>query len=255
MIYQSEDKEKSRSMKNKKIKIYAGLSLSQSELAALLPEAEFHQPIERYDLLKDIDLGYNVVGIIDGKFQQSLAVNSSEILDAIRCGLKMYGSSSMGALRAAEMAHFGMIGCGAIYEFVKKSPIFQDDYLGQSFNSENLAASSVPYIDLHFELERKVASGAISGHHGEMMRHAYSEIFYPQRNQQALKFALKEKSATDSNLEKAIEILFQNFQSQKNIDAVKMVQQIKDDLIFIEQKNQELWSRQLKCRFEQDFYK
>ncbi len=37
-------------------------------------------------------------------------------------GVKVYGSSSMGALRASELDEFGMVGVGRIYECYRSGP-------------------------------------------------------------------------------------------------------------------------------------
>ena len=56
------------------------------------------------------------VGIIDGYFQQVPSVWHKEILWAMAQGVHVFGSASMGALRAAELAPFGMRGVGLIFE-------------------------------------------------------------------------------------------------------------------------------------------
>ena len=49
-------------------------------------------------------------------FESVGAVWHKEILLALQDGIAVYGASSMGAIRAAELAPFGMVGVGAIYE-------------------------------------------------------------------------------------------------------------------------------------------
>ncbi|MCS6760145.1 MAG: TfuA domain-containing protein [Candidatus Devosia euplotis] len=49
------------------------------------------------------------IGIVDGYFQRTAAVWHKEILFALSSGVTVFGSSSMGALRAAECSHFGMV--------------------------------------------------------------------------------------------------------------------------------------------------
>ena len=54
------------------------------------------------------------IGLIDGRFETCPAVWHKEILWALTQGIPVYGAASMGALRAAELYPFGMIGVGAI---------------------------------------------------------------------------------------------------------------------------------------------
>jgi len=57
-----------------------------------------------------------VIGIVDGYFERVPAVWHKEILWAMSRGVHVLGAASMGALRAAELHPFGMVGVGAIFE-------------------------------------------------------------------------------------------------------------------------------------------
>ncbi len=69
----------------------------------------------------------DAIGIIDGRFQDVPAVWHKEILWALNQGIPVYGSSSMGALRAAELDSFGMVGIGAIYRAYRDGVLEDDD--------------------------------------------------------------------------------------------------------------------------------
>src|SRR5690606_31846846 len=56
------------------------------------------------------------IGIVDGVFESVPAVWHKEILWALARGIHVVGGGSMGALRAAELARFGMQGVGRIFE-------------------------------------------------------------------------------------------------------------------------------------------
>ena len=68
------------------------------------------------DILAATLSGVAVIGLIDGVFENSASVWHKEILFALSAGVRVFGSSSMGALRAAECAEFGMVGVGAVFE-------------------------------------------------------------------------------------------------------------------------------------------
>src|SRR5262249_49752313 len=55
------------------------------------------------------------------------AVWHKEILVALERGIEVWGAASMGALRAAELAPFGMIGVGAIYRDFARGILRADD--------------------------------------------------------------------------------------------------------------------------------
>jgi hypothetical protein len=68
-----------------------------------------------------------LIVIVDGVFHDTLAVGHAEIREALRRGWQVWGLSSMGAIRAREMAHLGMRGYGAVYEQFAAEGDFQDD--------------------------------------------------------------------------------------------------------------------------------
>ena len=55
------------------------------------------------------------------------AVWHKEILLALERGIEVWGAASMGALRAAELAPFGMRGVGAIYRAFARGALVADD--------------------------------------------------------------------------------------------------------------------------------
>ena len=67
------------------------------------------------------------IGLIDGYFERVPAVWHKEILWALSQGIHVFGSASMGALRAAELAPFGMVGVGAIFEAYRDGILEDDD--------------------------------------------------------------------------------------------------------------------------------
>ena len=58
------------------------------------------------------ELAPDAIGIVDGFFHQQPSVWHREILYALSQGVPVFGGASMGALRAAELADYGMTGVG-----------------------------------------------------------------------------------------------------------------------------------------------
>lgn len=65
--------------------------------------------------------------LIDGEFRQALAVQHKEIVFALLQGVLCIGAASMGALRAAELHRYGMIGIGRIFAMYRDGE--EDDSL------------------------------------------------------------------------------------------------------------------------------
>jgi len=96
--------------------IFAGPTLpSQEDMRAL--DATWLPPAKHGDVYRAVSLlRPRAIGIVDGYFQWVPSVWHKEILWAIHQGVHVFGAASMGALRAAELAPFGMRGVGRIFE-------------------------------------------------------------------------------------------------------------------------------------------
>jgi hypothetical protein len=75
----------------------------------------FHGPAAKGDVYRLVAKRPLAIGIIDGYFERVPAVWHKEILWALSQGVHVFGAASMGALRAAELAPFGMVGVGSIF--------------------------------------------------------------------------------------------------------------------------------------------
>jgi len=71
-------------------------------------------PARQGDIARAVLDGAGAIGLVDGFFDAVAAPWHKEILFALDRGVTMFGSSSMGALRAAECAAFGMHPIGTI---------------------------------------------------------------------------------------------------------------------------------------------
>lgn len=108
--------------------VYVGPTLPADEVRAALPAAMVMPPAAVGDILRAARMrGVRRIAIIDGYFERMAAVWHKEILVALERGIAVYGASSMGALRAAELARFGMIGVGSIYRDYARGALVADD--------------------------------------------------------------------------------------------------------------------------------
>ena len=92
--------------------VFAGPSLYGASYVA--KGVELRPPAAQGDLLAAVLEGARVIGLIDGAFEATASVWHKEILYALQQGVTVAGGASMGALRAAECAPFGMIPVGSI---------------------------------------------------------------------------------------------------------------------------------------------
>ena len=108
--------------------VFVGPTLAAEEARARLPGATIMPPVAVGELLRVAKRrGVKRIAIVDGYFERMAAVWHKEILLALERGIAVWGAASMGALRAAELAPFGMIGVGSIYRAYARGALVADD--------------------------------------------------------------------------------------------------------------------------------
>lgn len=143
--------------------VYLGPSLDLSEAQALL-DADYRPPVRRGDLDR-VEAGRAVV-ILDGEFEQSLSVSLKEILRRLEAGSLVAGASSIGALRAAELATHGMIGIGRVFELYRTGRIDGNDEVAVSYCPFTMKAHTIQRSGRnpsgHFGFARRQSGGEAS---------------------------------------------------------------------------------------------
>lgn len=167
------------------IVIFVGPSLPRADAQKILA-ADYRPPIRRGDISALLPTPPKIVGIIDGKFFQSFAISPKEILPALEAGIVVLGASSMGALRAVELAPFGMIGVGRIFELFHSGELDADDEVAMIFDESDGRPQSVPLVNVRLALSGAVEKGLI-GHESQatLLRHMKA-LYFPERSQARL---------------------------------------------------------------------
>jgi hypothetical protein len=106
--------------------LFLGPTLSAERALAVLP-AEVRPPAARGDLYRAALEEPSAILLVDGAFEDVPAVFHKEILWALNEGIHVFGAASMGALRAAELHRFGMVGIGEIFEAYRDGRLERDD--------------------------------------------------------------------------------------------------------------------------------
>jgi TfuA protein len=163
-----------------RIIVFLGPSLDRDTAETVLP-AEYLPPAKRGDLLRAVQDGAGIIGLIDGVFHQESAVAHREILTAIKKGVRVVGASSMGALRAAEMDTLGMTGIGEVYRMYKSGELIADDEVALVFDPGTGRSLSEPLVNIRFTLREAEKQGIITPHDHAALLSAAQSVFYPQR--------------------------------------------------------------------------
>ena len=214
-----------------KIIVYAGLSLPFDEAKGILDSTDnveviYKRPIQRGDLGQALKEHPDIIAIIDGVFHQNSAVGHKEILNAMNNGIKVYGASSMGALRASELDPLGMIGVGYVYNQYATGEVDSDDDGAVMLDSETLEAISVPLINMKYVFTNAVSENIITDDEKEELLKIAKKTYYPQRNY------AKTLSESDLDNDKKTELIdfIRTSPDIKKEDAKELLQLIKEKI-------------------------
>lgn len=164
--------------------VFIGPSIDIESAARICPDAEFLPPVKRGEIgeLLARTTPPEAIGIVDGKFLQSLCVSPKEVLAAIDEGVTVFGSSSMGALRAAECTPFGMVGVGKVFEAYASGRTDADDEVAVVYDEIELTALSEPLINMRFAVAAGLAAGRFEVLTGERFLTLAKDLYFPQRS-------------------------------------------------------------------------
>jgi hypothetical protein len=164
--------------------VYLGPTLSR-EAAEKVLKAEYLPPICRGDLARlREDVGF--VGIVDGEFYQSLAVSPKELLPLLRRGVKVFGASSMGALRAAETYNLGTIGIGKVFAMFRDGVLDGDDEVALVYEPETYRKLSEPLVNLRCALAMAAEAKIIDEEERDRLVLQMKSCYFPERSHKAL---------------------------------------------------------------------
>ena len=161
--------------------VFLGPSLPLGEARELL-EADYRPPVKRGDVRRAAEERPPLIGIIDGVFLSDLPPSPLEVLEAIRSGVPVMGSSSLGALRATELWSFGMIGVGAIFQMYKSHRLVADDEVALVFSAEDFRPLSEPLVNIRHALGAAAREGVIDPVQRRLLTRLAKEIYFPERS-------------------------------------------------------------------------
>jgi hypothetical protein len=169
--------------------VFCGPSLDRSTLERIT-RADIAAPIRRGDL--ETWREHDVFVILDGEFAQSLSVSPKEILRALDAGKTVIGAASMGALRAAELAAYGMIGIGWIYDRFVRASVRREDDVALTYSPVDFVPHTVPMVNVEYWLAGLYADGDVSRQERAIAARRARRIFYADRTEKRLLAALEE---------------------------------------------------------------
>ena len=193
--------------------------------------AEFLPPIERGDIdrLLARDQPPEVIGIVDGKFLQTLSISPKEVLRAVDRGVRVFGSSSMGALRAVECEQWGMTGIGRIFDEYRSGRNVAEDEVALVFDERTGTALSEPMINLRFAIADAVAGDEIDAETGDVFLAEAKAPYFPHRTSRNVLRLIEDRVPP---AEHAVLVAFfaHGAPDAKREDALELLGRIRDHL-------------------------
>lgn len=172
------------------IVLFTGPTLGAAEAKALT-EARVLPPVKLGDIYRAVTIWHPAaIGIIDGYFNQVPAVWHKEILWALQQGVQVFGGASMGALRAAELAAFGMQGIGEIFTAYREGrfppfgdPFEDDDEVAVIHGPAELGfpAASEAMVNIRATLAAAAQAGVIAERSRDRLAEKAKTRFYAER--------------------------------------------------------------------------
>lgn len=203
--------------------VFVGPSLPIAEAARLL-QATFRPPAQRGDIYRALLEGFTTIVLIDGQFHGCPSVWQRELLEAIAEGAAVYGASSMGAIRAAELYTFGMIGCGRVFEWYRDGSIEGDDEVALTYGPAELGYPmlSEPQVNIRATLDSAVPEFLTSDERRSLLEWSKS-LYYPERSLAALLNAAVAAPWSDAKRAAFANSCLERRIDQKRLDAVEVL--------------------------------
>jgi hypothetical protein len=210
--------------------IFLGPSLPHAEARQIL-DAIYLPPAKQSDILTAITrYRPDVIGLIDGAFGQSLSVWHKELLYALSEGIAVFGASSMGALRAAETAAYGMVGIGRVYQMFASGELNDDDEvaLAHALGDSDYRAVSEAMVNIRCTLQRARDEAVIDAADCDRLVAIAKGLFFPERTF-AHVFAIAQEQGVSADIVTRLRAFVRtSYVDIKRQDAIQLLETIRD---------------------------
>jgi len=215
-------------MKRNDIVIFTGPSLNHHNAATIL-DATYMPPIKRGDLKPLCVLKPRAVAIVDGEFYQTLAISPKEVLELLEAGVAVYGSSSMGALRAVELHPYGMIGVGIVFRLFRRGILDADDELALAYDKDTQRPLSESLVNTRFALHEACRAGILAPDRASEIVAGIKATYFPERTSE-LTIRFTREVAGDEAARKLRGFLRTNPTNVKERDARLLLRRIRREV-------------------------
>lgn len=211
--------------------VFVGPTLQFSEAAKVL-DAEYLPPATQGSFVSVVEQGKpSAILLIDGVFQGEPAVRHKEILWVMARGIPVFGAASMGALRAAELWQYGMVGIGLIFRWYRRYQYAPDDAVAVLHGPAEAGSPALTQslVDLRIAFRLAAKRGIISEPVRRALVNAATDLNFRDRTiPETVRLVRDRSPALLPRTKFAVEALSNIFVSRKRIDALQALRAVGD---------------------------
>ena len=163
--------------------VFAGPTLGGADVRRVVPGAVVLPPARCGDVLAALRLQPSAIVLIDGYYDTTPAPWHKELLWVLEAGIPVVGAASMGALRAAELDSFGMIGVGDVYASYRDGWRLADDEVAilhtPSPGDERAVTDAL--VDIEAKTDALVAGGLLDAGDAEAVATGARRCHFTER--------------------------------------------------------------------------
>ncbi|HYO52704.1 TfuA-like protein [Archangium sp.] len=211
------------------IYVFVGPTLHAEEGRREL-EAVFLPPAAQGDVYRAALERPRAIGLVDGYFDGVPSVWHKEILWAMAEGIPVFGSASMGALRAAELASFGMEGVGTVFEAFHRGELTDDDEVAMAHAPEEdgFRPLSEALVNMRATLAGAEREGVVDTPVRGALEQLAKGLYYPERSWPALLGRAVDSGLPPEPLRRLRDWLPRGRVDQKRADALAMLRRMRE---------------------------
>ncbi len=187
---------------------------------------DIRPPACQGDVMQAVADGAAAIGLIDGQFATAAPVWHKELLFALSKNIPVYGAASMGALRAAECAAYGMTGIGKIFEDYASGARVDDADVALIYGPAELGYPplSIPLVNAEATIANMAQLGLMEEVHCDKLRSAASQLFFKRRSWKTI------AELAGVEFEMLMRALKLGWVDQKKLDAMALLEAFSTDL-------------------------
>lgn len=149
---------------------------------------DWRPPAVAGDFLDLVDAAPEKVLLLDGLFDERASIRHKEAMSLMSSGTRLYGATSMGALRAAELEDCGMVPLGRIASAFRRGLLVGDDEVALVHGDARIGwkAVSVAMVDVRATLCRALRERRVTIDEARALRLSWHDIHYVDRDWPAM---------------------------------------------------------------------